>query len=72
MEKAAWIPAELDAVVIPEALARKKGVRVTGTVVWHVASAPYATVECYRIAGQTGLETELLDVPLADLQPARV
>ena len=65
-----WTPMELDAVMVPQALATDEGVEGKGAIVWHVASAPYATVEC-RVLDENpdGLRTKLLDIPIADLRP---
>jgi hypothetical protein len=68
MDKSLWTPAELDTVVIPEATANEHGVIATGTIVWHVAGAPYATVECTEVNGRPGLDTQLVDVPLNELR----
>ena len=65
-----WSPVELELAEIPSALAETRGVEPIGTVVWHVAPAPYATVECVRVGDNPDrLKTELIDIPLNDLQP---
>ena len=68
MDQSSWTPAELDSVTIPEATAREHGVIASGTIVWHVAGAPYATVECTEVDGRPGLDTQLVDVLLEDLR----
>lgn len=68
MEKPLWTPSELDAVVIPQATASEHKVAARGTIVWHTAGAPYATVECTKIGGRPGLDTELVDVPVSELR----
>jgi hypothetical protein len=67
METLAWTPSELDPVVIPQAIAGAHQVATSGTVVWHTAGAPFATIECTRIGGEPGLDTELIDVAVSDL-----
>jgi hypothetical protein len=72
MEKVPWTPAELESVTIPEATARLNGVIARGTIVWFVAGADYATVECTEVGGRAGLDSRLVDVPLDDLSPDHV
>ena len=71
MQLPPWIPSELDVVAIPDAMAREKGVVAIGTIVWCVANAPFATVECTKLGGRPGLDTELVDVPITDLSRHR-
>ena len=65
-----WTPMELDAVVVPKALAMDEGVEGKGAIVWYVAGAPYAAVECRVLHDNPdGLRTKLIDIPIADLRP---
>jgi hypothetical protein len=62
---------ELAEVLIPSDLADSKGVENSGTVVWYVPGAVYATVECRVIDNNAdGLKTELLDVNVNDIKLA--
>jgi hypothetical protein len=37
-------------------------------VVWHTVGAPYATIECTRVGGEPGFDTDLIDVAVSDLR----
>ena len=61
---------ELDEVVIPFIIAEKAGVVRSGTIVWYVPDAVYATVECAILADNPeGIKTRLIDVSISKLQP---
>jgi hypothetical protein len=67
-----WVPDEIDVVEIPPSLALQHGVEPIGTVVWYVAPAPFATIECCLVSDNPDrLRTLLLDVPIRDLRPVR-
>jgi len=60
---------ELDEVTIPPYIAEKFGVVGSGTIVWYVQGANYATVECAVIGDNLqGLETKLVDVDINELR----
>lgn len=59
---------ELDVVEIPAEISKAHAVRSTGTIVWYVPPADYATVECMCLHGPNGWESELIDVNVRDLK----
>jgi hypothetical protein len=59
---------ELDTVQIPEAVAAERRLYPTGTVVWYVPPASFATVECRPLDQNTANTlTVLLDIGVDEL-----
>ncbi len=64
-----WTPAEYEAVLIPAEVAAQHGVEARGTIVDIPHGARAATVECTRLGGRRGLDTNLVDLPFEALTP---
>jgi hypothetical protein len=60
---------ELDEVIIPSHIAEKLGIVESGTIVWYIKGASYATVEC-AVTGDNpqGIETKLVDVDINEIR----